>query len=61
MQEGGETMEEIHTILKQIEELRQKLNRMATEKNILDPEVLRLSQHLDEMINKYQRLSNRDK
>lgn len=54
-------MEEIHTILKQIEELRQKLNRMATEKNILDPEVLRLSQHLDEMINKYQRLSNRDK
>lgn len=52
-------MEEIHIILKKIEELRQKLNRIAAEKGVLDPDVLKLSQHLDEVINKYQRLMNK--
>ncbi|MDD3269322.1 MAG: aspartyl-phosphate phosphatase Spo0E family protein [Syntrophomonadaceae bacterium] len=43
-------------IIQSIEELRKELNELGTIKGLHDPEVIRLSQKLDEIINTYYRL-----
>lgn len=47
---------ELQEILKLIEELRSKLNRLSDGKPLTDPEVIAASQTLDAVLNEYQRL-----
>lgn len=42
-------------ILEKIELLRQELNEIGRKKSILDEEVIRISQHLDHLLNIYQK------
>lgn len=44
-------------IVKKIEALRSELHRIVAEKGFQNPEVLRLSQALDKLINEYYRLA----
>jgi len=46
-------------IVKMIEILRSDLNRVGTEKGFQNPEVMRLSQALDKLINMYYRSAYR--
>ncbi|MDP4125982.1 MAG: aspartyl-phosphate phosphatase Spo0E family protein [Bacillota bacterium] len=43
-------------LLKRIEELRKKLNKFALTRNLVDSEVVEVSQQLDCLLNQYQRL-----
>jgi hypothetical protein len=45
----------------QIEALRRQFNRLITAKALTDPEMIRASQELDELLNQYQRLLNENK
>lgn len=50
---GGFYMEE--KILKKIEILRRKLNKFGRNQNLVDKEVVEVSQQLDRLLNEYQR------
>ena len=43
-------------LCKFIEEMRKELNRLGDRKPLTDPEVVKLSQRLDELLNKYWKL-----
>ena len=49
-------MAEIEAVIKAIEELREKLNKLYDKKGTVDDDVIMLSQMLDTMLNEYQRL-----
>jgi flagellin-like hook-associated protein FlgL len=53
-------MDEIKKILQKIEELRQQLNSFQA-KQLTDPEVIRISTELDQVLNEYQRVLNQKK
>lgn len=53
-------MDDIKEILQKIEELRQKLNAVQT-KHLSDPEVVKMSTELDQVLNQYQRVMNTKK
>ncbi|GAB6154038.1 aspartyl-phosphate phosphatase Spo0E family protein [Desulfosporosinus burensis] len=44
-------------LLKRIEELRKRLNKFALTRNLIDHEVVEVSQQLDRLLNQYQRIS----
>ncbi|MEN6414187.1 MAG: aspartyl-phosphate phosphatase Spo0E family protein [Veillonellales bacterium] len=53
-------MTELDEILKTIEELRTKLNKLSKGRSLTDPDVLLVSQMLDALLNEYQaRLSDK--
>lgn len=43
-------------LLKRIEALRQKLNKFELTSNLVDSEVVEVSQQLDKLLNQYQRV-----
>ncbi|WP_125152355.1 aspartyl-phosphate phosphatase Spo0E family protein [Clostridium rectalis] len=43
-------------LIKKIEEVRQAMYKLLEEKDILDPEVVALSQFLDDILNEYNNL-----
>lgn len=49
-------MSDLEEVLKSIEELRTKLNKIANEQRLTDPEVVSASQMLDALLNEYQKL-----
>ncbi|MGG0822380.1 aspartyl-phosphate phosphatase Spo0E family protein [Paenibacillus turicensis] len=53
-------MDEIKEILQKIEELRQQLNAFQA-KQLTDPEVIKISTELDQVLNEYQRMLNQKK
>jgi len=44
---------EINNILRLIEELREKMHKLADEKGFTDSEVLNISREIDDLLNKY--------
>ncbi len=46
-------------LLKQIEKLRKQMNDLAKEKPLTDPEIIKISQHLDLLLNDYEYLKNK--
>ena len=44
-------------LLKPIEQLRKELNQLAKHKPLTDPEVVKLSQRLDRLLNEYYRMA----
>lgn len=44
-------------LLKRIEVLRRKLNKFALTHNLIDREVVEVSQQLDHLLNQYQRIN----
>ncbi len=44
-------------LLKRIEALRKRLNKCALSRNLVDSEVVEVSQQLDGLLNEYQRVS----
>lgn len=53
--EGGSKMQDIRQIEIIIQELRARLHEIARKKSLSDPEVVKVSQELDEMLIKYER------
>jgi hypothetical protein len=51
---GGISME--ITLLKRIEGLREKLYDIGLNRNLIDPEVIQVSQQLDQLLNQYHRI-----
>jgi hypothetical protein len=49
----------IANILVQVEEVRQELNKIGKAQKLVDAEVIRVSQQLDDLINNYQKLLKR--
>ncbi|CUH96228.1 hypothetical protein P22_2317 [Propionispora sp. 2/2-37] len=49
-------MPHLHKILEKIEELRKKINDLGTLNHLTDPELLKVSQELDALLVKYQKL-----
>ena len=49
-------MSDLEDVLKSIEELRIKLNKIANGQKLTEPEVLSASQMLDALLNEYQKL-----
>ena len=49
-------MSDLEEVLKSIEELRNKLNKIAEGRKLTDPEVVSASQMLDVLLNEYQKL-----
>lgn len=49
-------LSDLDEVLKNIEELRSKLNKIAEGHRFTDPQVVSVSQKLDELLNEYQRL-----
>ncbi|MCE5287097.1 MAG: aspartyl-phosphate phosphatase Spo0E family protein [Pelosinus sp.] len=49
-------MAELDDVLKSIEDLRHKLNRLYEQKGTIDKEVIKLSKMLDAMLNEYEQL-----
>ncbi|MBP2625571.1 MAG: Spo0E like sporulation regulatory protein [Firmicutes bacterium] len=49
-------MSDLEDILKSIEELRNKLNKLTDGLKLTDPEVVSSSQMLDALLNEYQKL-----
>jgi len=47
------------TLKNEIEEIRSKINRIASDKNHLDNDVIKLSKKLDERLNKYHQIKNK--
>lgn len=45
-------------LLKRIERLRRKLNKFGVNRDLVDPEVVALSQELDFVLNKYYKFIN---
>jgi hypothetical protein len=52
---GGISMEK--KILKRIEALRKRLNKLGLTHNLIDDEVVEVSQQLDRLLNEYQRIN----
>ena len=52
-------MSDLEDVLKSIEELRNKLNKLKTGVKLTDPEVVSSSQMLDALLNEYQKLMNK--
>ncbi|CUH95854.1 hypothetical protein P22_1940 [Propionispora sp. 2/2-37] len=46
----------LHRLLKEIEELRKKINNIDTINKLTDPEILKVSHELDALLTKYQKL-----
>lgn len=44
-------------LLRRIERLRKKLNKFGMYRDLLDPEVVRISQQLDSLLNQYHRIN----
>ncbi|WP_434510869.1 aspartyl-phosphate phosphatase Spo0E family protein [Desulfitobacterium sp. AusDCA] len=44
-------------LLKRIEALRKKLNKLGLTHNLVDDEVVTVSQQLDQLLNEYQRIT----
>lgn len=44
---------DIGRLLREIEEYRLKMYELANKKNLTDPEVINISQRLDQLLNKY--------
>lgn len=44
------------TLLKRIEGLREKLYDIGLNRNLIDPEVIQVSQQLDQLLNQYHRI-----
>lgn len=44
-------------LLKRIEALRKKLNKLGLTRNLVDDEVVEVSQQLDKVLNQYQRVT----
>ncbi|MEA4900241.1 aspartyl-phosphate phosphatase Spo0E family protein [Desulfitobacterium sp.] len=44
-------------LLKRIEALRKKLNKLGLTHNLVDDEVVEVSQQLDQLLNQYQRVT----
>ena len=53
---GGISME--IKLLKRIEGLRKRLNRFGLTRNLIDPEVVQISQQLDRLLNQYNRIAS---
>lgn len=51
-------MDEIYEMKMLIEQMRQRLHDHAKDKCLTDPEVVKISQELNEMLNKYEQLLN---
>jgi hypothetical protein len=47
---------DFHDILEILERFRQEVNKIATEKSLIDPEVLAINKKLDKALNQYQKL-----
>ena len=45
-------------LLKRIESLRKKLNKLGLTRDLVDEEVVAVSQQLDQLLNEYQRLKS---
>ncbi len=45
-------------LLKRIEGLRKRLNRFGLTRNLIDPEVVQISQQLDRLLNQYNRIAS---
>lgn len=45
-------------LLRRIEKLRKKLNKLGATHNLIDNEVVLVSQQLDQLLNEYQRIMN---
>jgi len=45
-------------LLKRIEVLRKRLNKFAQTRNLVDSEVVEVSQQLDQLLNQYQKINN---
>jgi len=52
---GGIHVEE--KLLKRIEVLRKRLNKFASNRSLVDSEVVEVSQQLDQLLNQYQKVS----
>lgn len=44
-------------LLKRIERLRRKLNTFGRDRDLLDPQVVRISQQLDGLLNQYHKMN----
>lgn len=44
-------------LLKKIEALRKRLNKYGLQRSLVDEEVVRMSQQLDDLLNQYQRIA----
>lgn len=53
---GGNYME--FKLMKRIERLRKKLNKFCVDRNLVDPDVVELSQQLDLLLNKYHKFTS---
>ncbi|EHQ87794.1 aspartyl-phosphate phosphatase Spo0E family protein [Desulfosporosinus youngiae] len=45
-------------LLKRIEVLRRRLNKFASNRSLVDSEVVEVSQQLDKLLNQYQKISS---
>lgn len=53
-------MPHLHKLLKEIEELRRKINDIGTINRLTDPEILKVSHELDTLLMKYQKLISKN-
>jgi hypothetical protein len=53
---GADGLSDLEEVLKSIEELRNKLNKIAEGRKLTDPQVVSASQMLDALLNEYQKL-----
>jgi hypothetical protein len=53
---GAFYMVKLEEVLKAVEKLRSKLNKLYNQKGIIDAEIVKLSQMLDTMLNEHERL-----
>lgn len=52
-------MDEIHEMKILIEQMRQRLHDHAKGKCLIDPEIVKISQELNELLNRYEQLLNK--
>ncbi len=52
-------MDEIHEMKILIEQMRQRLHDHAKGKCLVDPEIVKISQELNELLNRYEQLLNK--
>lgn len=53
---GADRLSDLEEVLKSIEELRSKLNKIAEGRKLTDSQVVSASQMLDALLNEYQKL-----
>lgn len=59
-EEGSENLMRVDRLLNQIEEQRYLLYRVARNRNLADPEVVKMSQELDRLLNQYCSLTTQE-